>query len=652
MFESTLHHLILQKVKAFDFDLSNQHQGDFILRLSANISTIVSLFKSIYGSKPRYDYWQEVLIDTLFEACNARPEHLKLLDALKAKEKNAWFLSHHIVGMSLYVDRFCNNLNQLVNKLDYFEELGVNFLHLMPLMSSPANESDGGYAVSDFRAVDARFGTITDVHELRKKMQAKDMFLMLDIVLNHTSKEHEWAKKASSGDTMFQSYYYMYDDRTIPDAFEQTMPDVFPDSSPGSFTFDPGSNKWVMTVFNHYQWDLNYTNPEVFVAMIENIFFYANIGVDVLRIDAPAFIWKKIGTTCQNLDEAHTLLQLIKHCVQTATPGMALLGEAIVAPKEIMKYFGQRAMEGRECDVAYNATQMALQWDALASGDVRVMFAAQEEISRKPLGCTWINYTRCHDDIGLGFEDASIHAAGFDPYHHRSFLKQYYIGQFDGSMSRGALFGYNPKNNDARISGSLASLCGLEYALEKKNAAFFTLAIDKILLMQAQSILLGGIPMLFYGDEIGYCNDYSYQNDASKSYDNRWMHRPMIDWNKNEKRKKQKTVERRIFDGTKKLISIRTENKCFSDYKNVSWLQTHNKHIVGFVRSFESQAIFCFFNYSNSSQAISWYVCRQYGLSQDTTLVDLWTDTEMTVGFDHQFLTLQAYQFVVLIQKT
>jgi amylosucrase len=426
------------------------------------------------------------------------------------------------------------------------------------------------------------------------------------------------------------------------------MPDIFPDSSPGSFTFDKQSGKWVMTVFNYYQWDLNYTNPEVFVAMLDNILFYANLGVDILRIDAPAFIWKQMGTSCQNLPEAHILLQLIKHCVQVSAPGMALLGEAIVAPAEIMKYFGTGKYTGRECDVAYNATHMALQWDALATGDTRVMLAAQPEIQQKPFGTTWITYTRCHDDIGLGYDDSTITTAGFTPFAHRSFLKEYYSGKLPGSPAKGALFGVNPKTNDARISGSLASLCGLETALENGIEAEITLATQKIMLMQAHSMFIGGIPVLFYGDECGYTNQYTYLQDPAKNYDNRWMHRPAIDWKKNANRKVRGTVEQRLFDQTKKLIALRKANIAFCDVANTEWLSLHNVHIAGYARKTREQTILCLFNFSNSETGLTWYALKEKGWQESTQITDLWTNQQHLVGPDNKHILLAPYQFMVL----
>jgi amylosucrase len=617
----------------------------FAKRLLINANVINHLFYEIYGTHADYTAKLEALIQTIIIAYKNRDEHLQQRD-IEKEEKGHWFLSNDITGMSLYVDRFCGNLKKMPSKLNYLQHLGINFLHLMPLFESPAGESDGGYAVSDFRKIESRFGTIEDLITLQQKMQEQGMYLMLDIVLNHTSHHHEWATKAKAGDPYYQDFFYVYDDEKLPDLFNQYMPEIFPESSPGSFTYNKEMKKWVMTVFHNYQWDLNFTNPNVFIAMLDTIFFYANIGVDILRIDAPAFIWKQLGTTCQNLPEAHTLLRLIKLCVQVATPGMALLGEAIVAPKEIMKYFGTDNFTAKECDVAYAATNMALQWDALATGDTRVMLAAQQEILKKPFGTTWISYTRCHDDIGLGYDDEMIASANYMPYDHRKFIKEFYSGVHPYSTATGALFSVNPKTQDARISGTLASLCGLENAIESKNKDAIELAINKIILMQAQTLFIGGIPMLFYGDEVGYTNDYSYLKDEGKSYDNRWMHRPMIDWKKNELYKKENSVEAKIFNGTQQLIALRKQLEIVADYNNIKWLTPHNIHVAGFMRSLNGKKLFCLFNYSNAAAYVTWYIFKEQEVIGK--LYNYYTKETLTIGNDNEYLVLKAYEFCIV----
>jgi len=636
---------ILQKKK---IDIGG-NDNLFYTRFVANATAIHALYSELYGDHPQQEKIFGQLVDTISKAYTNRTPLLKQSDYDKENKGN-WFLSNEITGMSLYVDRFCGGLQNLEKKLPYFNKLGVNFLHLMPVMQSPEGESDGGYAVSDFRKVDERFGTLKDLEKVQLAMSRNGMYLMMDIVLNHTSHHHAWAEKAKQGDKKYQDYFYMYNDRDIPDEFDRTMPDVFPESSPGNFTWSAECNKWVMTVFHKYQWDLNYTNPAVFIEMLDTIFFYANLGVDILRIDAPAFIWKQLGTTSQNLPKAHTILRLIKQCVQVATPGMALLGEAIVAPKEIMKYFGTGLYTARECDFAYNATQMALQWDALATGDTRVMLAAQHEILQKPYGTSWITYTRCHDDIGLGYDDYMIQNAGFDPYEHRRFLKEYYAGIHADSPAKGALFSVNPKTQDARISGSLASLCGLEKAINESDQAAIEISVNKILMMQAQSFFIGGIPMIFYGDEAGYTNDYSYLDELGKSYDNRWMHRPVIDWVKNDNIDKLGTIEQQIFSGTQKLINIRKKLSVTGDYKNISWLTPHNIHVAGFLRTLNEQKLYCIFNFSAQTAFLTWAAFKQHGPSPDE-LHDHWNHRVYAVGFDHEYLIMPPYSFNILEVK-
>ncbi|MEP7323174.1 MAG: alpha-amylase family glycosyl hydrolase [Saprospiraceae bacterium] len=609
-----------------------------------SLNLIKQLYDSLYADHSNSSDCFNALQTAVKQNSDQRSVWLRLKDHLKAKEQG-WFLSNELIGMSLYVDRFAGNIEGLVSKLDYLQEAGINVLHLMPLFQSPPGENDGGYAVSDFRKVDPKFGSMEDLKELIHEMNTRGMHLMLDIVLNHTSHHHAWAESAQEGKKKYQDYYYMYDDRTEPDQFESMMPEIFPENAPGNFTYNEACKKWVMTVFHQYQWDLNFSNPGVFVEMLDTILFYANLGVDILRIDAPAFIWKTKGTNCQNLPQAHTLLKLIKQCVLMAAPGMAILGEAIVAPSEIMKYFGD-GFSANECDFAYNATLMALQWDALATGKTRVMRHAQRELLSKPEGTSWISYTRCHDDIGMGFSDDHIRYAGFEPFYHRKYLQDYFSGLYAGSPASGDLFSVNPRTNDARISGSLASLCGLEKAIKTHNENAIRVSIDKILFMQAHSFFIGGLPMLFYGDEVGYTNDYSYLDDPAKSYDNRWMHRPVIDWNKNSLRNNPGTVEYMIFNGIKKIASIRKKLPAFSDHKNITWLPDEDIHLSAFLRYDAHQKIFCLFNFSSSPLYISWYIVKVF-LKVGDLVLDHWTGTEFKVGSDQEHFMIPAYGMII-----
>ncbi|WP_292754887.1 alpha-amylase family glycosyl hydrolase, partial [Methylophaga sp. UBA4502] len=401
---------------------------------------------------------------------------------------------------------------------------------------------------------------------------------------NHTSDQHEWAQKARDGYSPYRDYFYTFENRHVPDMFEQSMPEVFPETAPGNFTWNKEMQRWVMTVFNEYQWDLNYSNPTVFIEMLDIILFWANQGADIVRLDAVAFLWKKIGSTCQNEREAHLILQLMKDCCQVTAPGVLFIAEAIVAPVEVTKYFGEDAVIAKECEIAYNATFMALLWDAVATKNARLLNQGIKSLPVKLERATWLNYIRCHDDIGLGFDDKDIELAGYEPREHRRFLIDYFTGQYADSHARGVPFGQNDKTGDARISGSLASLVGLQYAIDIGDEQAIDDAIRIIVLLHSMILSFGGLPLLYYGDEIGTTNDESYRDDPVKMDDSRWVHRPFIDWKKAEQRNVPGTVEYLIFSQLKTLIAVHKELDAFADFNNRDLVEVDNPHLFVFER--------------------------------------------------------------------
>lgn len=576
--------------------------SDFEARLYALFSEIYSRFERLYGAKEDFEDQLRALVGIMAQKYLARPKDLKKLDHERELD-HGWFLSEKVTGMMLYVDRFNGNLRGVLDKIDYFEELGVNLLHFMPLLECPDEKNDGGYAVSNYRKVRKAFGTNADFKTVSKSLRDKDMLLMIDLVVNHTSDEHQWARKAQKGDPVYQDYYYTFPDRTIPELFERAMPEVFPENAPGNFTYNEAMQRWVMTVFNNYQWDLNYINPAVFIEMLDIILFRANMGVDVFRMDAVAFVWKQMGTDCQNLPEAHVIHQLFKLCSQVVAPGVAFLAEAIVAPNEIVKYFGESKVWSNEHDMAYNATLMALLWNSIATRSANVMKAALRDLPPKPPGTTWINYVRCHDDIGLGFEDRHVSEVGFDPWLHRQFLIRFLTGEFEGSFSKGMPFMQNPETGDARISGSLASLAGLEYGLEQKNALAVRRAIDRINLLHSVILSYGGLPIIYYGDELAMLNDYSFASDPAKSDDNRWVHRPVIDWEQAENRHTKNSAQQEVFSSLKRMIEVRKNSPELADVNNLQLVETGNEHIFAYLRARGDLKTLAIHNFKDTDQA-------------------------------------------------
>jgi len=584
MYEQVSHSLLNQILDEIKPEIRKRNLLRFYTRLGANFYAIHSLFTHLYGH--RTDFLQQMvkLVEVLASRYIERDDELEELDIEREFNHN-WFLDQNWVAMALYADGFADNLNGLKKHCSYLQELGINMLHIMPMMKCPEGASDGGYAISDFKDIDERFGSLADLQNLATHLRKRNILLTLDVVVNHTSDQHLWAQKAREGDKKYQDYFYTFPDRDIPDMFEETMPEVFPETAPGNFTYDEAMQRWVMTVFNEYQWDLNYSNPAVFIEMVDIILFWANQGADVIRLDAVAFLWKTIGTISQNEREAHLILQLMKDCCQVTAPGVLFIAEAIVNPTEIIKYFGEDAVIAKECEIAYNATFMALLWDSVATKNTRILNQGIKSLPDKLNRATWLNYVRCHDDIGFGFDDVDIIAAGYEPVSHRRFLLDYFTGKYDDSFARGVPFGHNLKTGDARISGSLASLVGLDIALQHNDPKMIDDSIQIILLLHSMIMSFGGIPLLYYGDEIGTLNDDSYLEDEYKANDNRWIHRPKINWDKAELRHKHGSVECRIFSGLQKLISIRKTIPAFADFNNRELIEVDNEHLFVFIRN-------------------------------------------------------------------
>lgn len=636
MYEQVSHALLNEILIALKPEIGSMRLRHFYTRLGANFYAIYSLFHMLYGDRSDFKEQMVSLVETLAQRYIERAPPLRRSDLERERNYN-WFLSQKWVGMALYCDRFNEDIKGLREKLPYLQELGVNMVHVMPILDCPEDNSDGGYAVRDFCKIDARYGTNEDVEALAATLKRRDMLLVLDVVVNHTSNEHEWAQRARKGEKKYQDYYYIFDDRETPNLYEETMPEIFPATSPGNFTWDEEMGKWVMTVFNNYQWDLNYRNPAVLIEMIDIILFWANKGADILRLDAVAFLWKKIGSVCQNEREAHLLLQLMKDCCQVTAPGVLFIAEAIVSPGEITKYFGEDAINAKECEIAYNATLMALLWDAVATKNAKLLTRGIKSLPDKLERATWLNYVRCHDDIGLGFDDNDARMCEYDPAQHRRFLIDYFTGRFSGSPARGLPFGENPKTGDARISGSLASLVGLETALETRNEEEIDTAVKSILLLHSMILSFGGIPLLYYGDAIGMLNSVEYLADPAKRDDNRWVHRSRFDWNKAEKRRKADTVEHRIFNALRRMIALRKETVAFADFDNRQLFTVDNPNLLVYSRTDTQNTrnkVMVVANFNLEAQALKVEQFRPFGLFLKNSMKDLYTGSRINVEND------------------
>jgi amylosucrase len=566
--------------------LKKQEREVLVQRFEAQFPRAFGLLVELYGDRYDFFYHLQRTFDAVVQMYIDRPAALKALDDSREADP-AWFQSERMVGGVCYVDLFAGNLQGVREKIPYFQELGLTYLHLMPLFKAPEGQSDGGYAVSDYRSVNPALGTMAELADLSAELRIHGISLVLDFVFNHTSDEHTWALKALAGDEDYQDYYRLFDDRTLPDAYERTLREIFPDQAPGSFTYNDTLNKWVWTTFNRFQWDLNYANPAVFTAMLEEMLFLANQGVEVLRLDAVAFIWKQMGTTCENLPQAHQIIQALNGLVRIAAPAMIFKSEAIVHPDHVASYISRD-----ECPISYNPTLMALLWEALATREVKLLRHSMQKRFEIMPDCAWVNYVRVHDDIGWSFADEDAVEVGIWGFDHRQFLNQFYTGQFPGSFASGLPFNYNPITRDMRICGTCASLAGLERGDEH--------AIDRILLIHAIILSAGGIPLLYLGDEVATPNDYSYRDDPAKADDSRWVHRPAFDWQRAERRHDATTPEGRVFQTLQRMIQVRQSNPVFAGNRT-RFFDTGSLHVLGYTHN---QRLHVLANFSDVEQGI------------------------------------------------
>ena len=554
------------------------------------------LYMELYhNDQMAFDYFCSMLK----EYDKARNKKLKAWDK-KRTENEDWYKDNERLGMLLYVDNFADTLEGVESHLDYLNEVGVNYLHLMPLLESPEGRSDGGYAVSDFRAVDPKLGTMGDLKSLCDRCHTDGISVCLDFVMNHTSEDHEWAKRARSGDPEYQARYFFYDNWDIPNEYEKYVPQVFPQTAPGNFTWCEEAHKVVMTTFYPYQWDLNYANPVVFNDMTADMLYLCNQGVDIIRLDATPYIWKTLGTNCRNLPEVHTLVRMMRIAAEIVCPGTLLLGEVVMEPKEVVPYFG--TVEKPECHLLYNVTTMATTWHTVATGNVSLLRHQLGTVFALPKEYVFLNYLRCHDDIGWGLDYNFLEQFGIKEVEHKKYLNDYFRGYVYGSESRGELYNDDPRLGDARLCGTTASLCGIEaaeYELdeEKKKRG---IALD--IMLHAFLFSLSGIPVLYSGDEIGQLNDYTYHEDPLRREDSRYLHRGKLPWDQVARRTKKNSREGQIFSAIEKLKDIRETYDVFHSAADTWIVDTRNDHVLGIGRYYNGEKMIALFNFSTSDQ--------------------------------------------------
>ena len=574
-------------------------EPEFQARYARHSDELKWLYCELYhGDMEAYDYF----VGMLYRMYQARPEALRAIDRARL-EKPGWYKGRELVGMQMYVSAFAGTLQGVREKLDYVQECGVDYLHLMPLLQSPAGRSDGGYAVSDFRAVEPALGTMEDLAALAEDCHGRGIAVCLDFVMNHTSEDHVWAKRARAGEKEYQDRYFFYDDWTIPNEFEKTVPQVFPQTAPGNFSWCEEAGKVVMTTFHSYQWDLNYANPVVFNDMTEDMLYLCNQGIDIIRLDATPYIWKVLGTSCRNLPQVHTLVRMMRMVCEIVCPGTLLLGEVVMEPSKVVPYFG--TVEKPECHLLYNVTTMASTWHTVATKDVRLLRHQLEQVFALPGEYTFLNYLRCHDDIGWGLDYPFLSQFCMEEIPHKKFLNDWFTGKFPGSPARGELYNDDPALGDARACGTTASLCGVESARAAMDSAALQRALRLDISLHAYMFTLSGIPVIYSGDEIAGENDNNYRADPLKAEDSRWLHRGNFDWAAAARRADPGTPEGTVFAALRELETIRAKNRVFDSGAKVWVIDTGNDAVLGIGRYRDGEKLLAFFNFAEE-QSTAW----------------------------------------------
>ena len=567
-------------------------KSEFRNRYECREAELRSLYEQLYpGQKEGFAY----LIQRMYQNYVERPVPLRKIDRKREKDPG-WYKGNDILGMMMYTDAFAGTLQGVKEKLDYVKSCGVNYLHMMPLLESPKGRDDGGYAVADFRKVKPELGTIEDLKELTSLCHEQGISCCLDFVMNHTSEDHAWAKAARAGDPQARSRYFFYDNWDIPNQYEETTPQVFPTTAPGNFTWLPDCNQVVMTTFYPYQWDLNYANCMVFNDMVDNMLFLTNCGIDVIRLDAVPYIWKELGTKSRNLPQVHTLVRMMRLVSEIVCPGVLLLGEVVMEPAKVLPYFG--SVDKPECHMLYNVTTMASTWNTIATKDVGLLRRQMDQVCALPKEYVFLNYLRCHDDIGWGLDYDWLKQFGIEEVPHKKYLNDVLTGRGYDSDARGELYNDDPRLGDARLCGTTASLCGLETALYENNPDKVKRAVACDLMLHAYLLIQSGIPVLYSGDEVGQLNDYSYKENPDKCADSRYLHRGKFQWEKLKKTDKTYRVSMEIFHTLRKMEEIREQHPVFNGKADVWTFDTGYSHVLGIGRYLDGEEIRAYFNFS------------------------------------------------------
>lgn len=601
--------LILARIQHMGDGKNTQNQ-DFQQRIDHHLKPLLEIIYELYHQHVSADELRHVAGDLgalLAESWGQRSDALRELDA-QAQNQQPWWQTRNAVVAACYADRWAGGFGGIGDRIPYLQELGITHLRLLPPFVSFGPFGDGGFSVSSYRLTDPTLGTIEELAALAQQLQTHGISLMLDVVLSRTAPDHPWAHAAARKNPFFEAFYRIQPDGPAGEATQHSVWSQGP-AWERVLPWDSQDRRRVRTSEQGHQWDLDWTNPHVFVAMTGEMLHVLNLGAQVLRIGAPWQLWHPVHGTPDVLRAGRKVMRALRLITEIAAPSVALETND---PLELH-------IDNTGAHIAEGLDRSALIWSSMATRDVRSL---AYDIQRRggPIGETgYLQPVRNHDALQWSFADDTIMQAGLDPDAHRRFLSDFYSGRYEGSFATNPTIPSRTGQPGPPVCGTTASLAGIRH--EPGPGA------DRVLLAHAVAFSLGGVPEIWLGDELGMLDDPLWSLEPGHQFDPRWSHRPRMEQSIIDSRHDLFSVSGRIYGSIRRMLQIRASAAEF-DGQTVIDFDTHNRAVLGYQRPGRNgSVVLCLANFSDWGQYVTGQtLCGfqpQATLLQEDTSIDL-----------------------------
>ncbi|KAF0111970.1 MAG: trehalose synthase [Chloroflexi bacterium] len=505
----------------------------------------------------------------------------------------------------------------LTKRLGYLKRLGVDCIWLLPIYPSP--RLDDGYDIADYYSIDPDYGSLNDFKKLVKEVHKRNMRVVIDLVVNHTSDQHPWFQSARSDPNSPYYNYYVWSDS---DQRYQDARIIFLDSEKSNWTWDEKTQKYYWHRFYSSQPDLNYENPAVREEMLNIIRFWLDLGIDGFRVDAVPYLFQKDGTDCENLPETHEFLKKIREFVDNNFPGRILICEANQRPKDVVKYLGRED----EFHMAFHFPMMPRIFQALRSCDKTHVEETIKQTPTIPASCQWGTFLRNHDELTLEMVTNE----------EREWLWREYAP--------------DPKMR-------------LNLGIRRRLAPLLDNNQGKIELAYSLLFSLPGSPFIYYGDEIGMGDNISLPDRDGVRTPMQWDTTLNAGFTKTNQNNNpvisdpefapamvnvQKNINERhsLWHKVKRLIKIRKKEPALQT-NEITLLNIEDKRVLAFIRTNACERLIIIHNLSNSRIDFNF----DYPAAEAKTYIDLISQIEIGMTIASVKGTLEPYQSLWLKPK-